>query len=506
MSKLKQEDQNDQSDNKEMEKLEVEDDDKIEEKQDLKNYLLGGRPPLKTLLDISAGPIVGQLINATYGIVTTFYISRAVGSKGLSALSTYAVFDSMGRSFGFFLSTAGSAMISALFGMKKDDEVHQLSADILRLVVLLSIIIPSIMLPLVKPAARWFGASEEIVQIGFRYIAPLSACMFFSILYIALGGFLMAQGRSGLSSIIMVVTLVLNMGVFAPLFLFGFRWGMMGAAFSTITSEAITGITVAILFFMGKFEVRPTFRMLISKPSPYLWEAVKVGLSTLFGQLSSLIPAIVVRKIMGMACVHDSFDEVMSAYICSFRYMAIVMAIVVAFGQGFIPTASYAFQAHRYKRYLWLTIHAIGITFTWGAIVSVIMWIFPRQLASLFSKEDNFLRYASKQISIVNGFSFLMCFKFIGVGILQSTLYSVTSMISSILNNLIVIILFAYIMYWTDKEDPVRITWCYSLSYMFSFVSLTLFCIKPLYEVWKGSKEMDAEDDDEKIVRAIPEL
>ena len=91
-----------------------------------KDYLLGGRPPLKTICDLSAGPIVSQLINALYGIVTTFYISMAIGDRGLSAVSTYAVFDSVGRSFGFFLSTSASATISALFGAGKEEDVHQL--------------------------------------------------------------------------------------------------------------------------------------------------------------------------------------------------------------------------------------------------------------------------------------------------------------------------------------------------------------------------------------------
>lgn len=494
------------SEKKDIENIEAEEDDLKEEKEDSKNYLLGGRPPLKTIVDISAGPIIGQIINATYGIITTVYISKAVGSKGLSALSTYAIFDSIGRSFGFFLSTSASAMISALFGAGKNSEVHQLGADIIRLVILFAILVPAIIIPLVKSAARWFGASEEIVELGFTYICPLSSCALFSILYIALGGVLMSEGRSGYASLLMVVSLVLNMGLFGPLFLFGFKLGMKGAAMSTICSEGITGITILTLYLLGKFQVKPTFRMFISKPSPYLWEAVKVGLSTLFGQLSTIIPAIVVRKVMGMACVHDSFDEVMSAYICSFRYMGIVTAVIIAFSQGFVPTASYAFQAHRYKRYLWLAFHAIWITFSWGLLASILMWTCPRQLASLFSSEENFLRYASKQISIVNGFSFIICFKFIGVGVLQSSMYSGTSMIASITNNLLAIILFAYIMYWTNNEEPVRITWCYTLSYAFSFVVLCFCCSRPLYFVWKESRKETEDENYETVVAAIPEL
>ena len=207
-----------------------------------KTWRLGGRPPLKTITSLAIGPVISQIINAAYGIITTFYISLAVGEEGLSAISTYAVFDSMGRSFGFFLTTAASAEISALFGQNKDNEVHQLSADIFRLSLLFGIVIPAILVPNLKAAARWFGASEPIVELGYKYIGPLSSCAFFSVMYIAETGLLIAEGRTGLSSILLIAALGLNMCFFGPIFLFAAKIGMLGAGLATILSESILSL------------------------------------------------------------------------------------------------------------------------------------------------------------------------------------------------------------------------------------------------------------------------
>ena len=478
-----------------------------------KDYLLGGRPPLITIISLSGGPIVSQLINAMYGIVTTVYISLAVGDKGLSAISTYGIFDSVGRSFGFFLSTSASATISALFGAGKAEDSHQLAADIIRMCVVFGAIVPAILLPTVKLAARWFGASEEIVSIGFDYILPLSACAVFSILYIAVGGILQSEGRTGLSAVIMIVALVLNMGVFGPSFLFGAHLGMKGAGWATVASEALTGIVITSLYFIGIFQVKPKLYMLISKPSPHLWKAIKIGLSTLLAQLSSQIPAIIVRKLMGMACVYDSYDEVMSAYICSFRYQVIILAVIAALTQGYIPSASYAYQAHRYRRYLWLTFHAVWMCFAWGVAMSIIMWVWPRELASLFSKSENFLRYSEQQISIVNGLSMILFGRYMGTSILQSLFYAYTSIAFSLINNLAFIIIFAYVMYLTHKTDPIMITWCYSISYMLGLVFGTAINAKPLYTIYKQSKTEDEEppskeshSEEEEEAEKVPEL
>ncbi|EAX87250.1 hypothetical protein TVAG_363490 [Trichomonas vaginalis G3] len=456
-----------------------------------KTWRLGGRPPLKTITSLAIGPVISQIINAAYGIITTFYISLAVGEEGLSAISTYAVFDSMGRSFGFFLTTAASAEISALFGQNKDNEVHQLSADIFRLSLLFGIVIPAILVPNLKAAARWFGASEPIVELGYKYIGPLSSCAFFSVMYIAETGLLIAEGRTGLSSILLIAALGLNMCFFGPIFLFAAKIGMLGAGLATILSESITGITFAVLFFCGKFTSKPTLKMLISKPSPYLGIAMKIGLSQLLAQLSAIIPAIIVRKIIGNACLNmaePAYNEVMSGYICSFRYQALVIAIFTGITQAQIPATSFAYQKHENSRILWLTFHAVWLSVVWGLFATIVSWAIPRPLAKLFGKSDKFLKYASEAISIINGMSVAMFGKFIGQAFLQAIQWAYTSIIISLFNNLVTIILFAFILYYTDKSNPIRIMWCYSITYGIGIVLLAAVDAFPLYKIWKNSK------------------
>lgn len=464
-----------------------------------KNWRLGGRPPLKTITSLSIGPVISQIINAAYGIITTFYISLAVGEEGLSAISTYAVFDSMGRSFGFFLATAASAEISALFGQNKDNEVHQLAADIFRLSFLFGIIIPVILVPNLKAAARWFGASEPIVELGWKYIAPLSGCAFFSVMYIAETGLLIAEGRTGLSSVLLISSLVLNLGIFGPIFLFGAKIGMLGAALATILSESLTGLTFAILFFCGKFTSKPTLKMLISKPSPYIGIAIKIGLSQLLAQMSAIIPAIVVRKIIGNACYNmaePAYNEVMSGYICSFRYQALVIAIFTGITQAQIPCTSFAYQKHENKRILWLTFHACWISIAWGIFATIISWTIPRELAKLFGKSEKFLYYAKDAISIINGMSVAMFGKFIGQAFLQAIQWAYTSMIISLFNNMLTIIAVAFILYYTDKSNPIRIMWCYSITYIVGIVLLVVIDAFPMYKIWKQSKPEANEIDD----------
>jgi Na+-driven multidrug efflux pump len=50
---------------------------------------LGGRPALRTMLVLAAGSFLANLTNSLYGVVDSIWVQRAVGDKGMTAISTY---------------------------------------------------------------------------------------------------------------------------------------------------------------------------------------------------------------------------------------------------------------------------------------------------------------------------------------------------------------------------------------------------------------------------------
>ena len=57
----------------------------------------------------------------------------------------------------------------------------------------------------------------------------------------------------------MLISVVLN-AILAPIFIFGFRWGMQGAALATVISQAVSAVWVVAYFLGGasvlRFHVR----------------------------------------------------------------------------------------------------------------------------------------------------------------------------------------------------------------------------------------------------------
>ena len=220
--------------------------------QNDENYRLAGRPPLITLVLLAIGPLISQSVSSLYGIVATIWVSKALGEKGMTAVSLFTNIDTVGRAFGYFMNCSASQKISSLFGEKKANEAGQVICDLFRCSLLSGMIVPALLIQVAKPLGKWFGADDEIFKMAFDYIAVLLGCSAVSCLFLMFCGCLQAEGRTFLVSFAQISSFVMNMAIFCPLFLFVFHLGTCGAALATICSEAIPTIVIFFMYFFQK--------------------------------------------------------------------------------------------------------------------------------------------------------------------------------------------------------------------------------------------------------------
>ena len=321
---------------------------------------LGSKPALITLIILSIGPLLSQFTGALYGIVDTWWVSKAIGNVGMTAISTYNNFDVISRGFGTFLSVAASSIISSLFGEGDTLLAGQLLVDLIRISFIFALIIPLLFVPLTRPVAIWFGADTFIVELGREYVLPLLYCGFVPCLYLLACGCLQSEGRSWYFSFTQITSCLLNMLIFDPLFLFGFKLGIKGAAWATVLAELLPAIFIFYQYFTGKLGIKPKFSYFLKPFSPIIMKALGVGFSQFIFMLSLSIPGIFMRKFLGLTCSSPSvYNDVMAAFNVLIKFYQIVYSVGSSLVLGFIPSAGFAFGAKRFKRVLYLFIHGI---------------------------------------------------------------------------------------------------------------------------------------------------
>lgn len=478
------------------------------------HYRLGGRPPLWTILVLSFGPILSQESSALFGFVDSIWVSKAIGTKGLAAVSTYTPFDNIGRAFAFFLSVSGSSKISALFGAGKGEETSQVVCDLLRVELIFAVCIPCAFLPWVTKAAMWFGASQEIAELGFNYIAVTLGCQISTGTFYAIGGFLQGEGRTLLFGLANVCSCFLNMLLFDPVFLYFTDLSVGGAAIATILSDSIPAVTLFIMYFTGRFSIKPKFSQFFKKFSPHTLPAIKVGFSALIAQLSMSVPGILIQWYIGnSAQSHFEYSCVLSGNTVVFRIAMLTVSVMIAFNSGYLPCAAYAYAAKKYKRWIRLSIHLTWINFAWGTFCSILIVSIPVWISKLFVSEQTELYFASTML--FNG-----CCGFCVAWIrnnaqvmLQSLQKGLLSTFLSLTTQMILLVIFSTIMYLTNKHNAPRIEWSYPLSFLVGGLLCIVIIWKPcknIYELSKTEKhdcmDNDIVLDEDEPIEIMPEL
>ena len=458
-------------------------------KPGVNNYRLGGRPPLKTIGSLIVGPVMNQLCGALYGIICSMFVSMALGNTAVSAISNYSTFDLIGRAFGFFLSVAASTKVSQLFGKGLHEEAGQVVCDLVRMAFVFGAIVPAIVLPVCNICCRWFGAGDEVVDLGFKYLCPIIACSVFTCIYYLCNGILQGEGRTLLVGIVSVVSLCAAMFLFETLFLFVFHTGIIGAGFATVIGDAVPGVVLIVLYFTGRFTIKPNWRGLFRKFSHHTGPALKVGISQLVSNLSLSLPGIAIRKLIGASVTQEEYNDCFAGFTVIYRYSYITNCINIAVAMGYIPAASYAYASHQYKRFLKLTLYSSLIAFAWSALTNIISWGIPREISKIFGSGESFLYWGSHMLQYGNGVGCIQFFRIISQGCLQALQLGGQAMFITLTSQLLAIIGFAFLLYYTDRHNAIRIMWTYPLSYAFGLILGTIVLIKPFRKLWRLYKE-----------------
>lgn len=465
---------------------------------------LGSRSPLFTEFILSVGPLISQTVQALYGVVNLFWVSRSIGDKGIEVFGAVYAVDFITMAFADYLMTSLDIRISYLFGEKSDvRECSQIYVDFLRSSFFFGLLMPAIILPITRPLIEWFGSSKEISLQCLHYLMPTTFGSFFNFIYMVSCGLIQSEGHSIIFGITQVTSLVLNMAFFNPLFLMAFKLPIWGASLATVCSEFIVGFTLLILIFSGKFTIKPSLRMFFQPFSKQTWEALRIGVASLMENFSYSIPEILIQKYLNMAAkAIGEYDTIIEVWGIIEKLYQFVGGANDAFAIGLLPSASYAFGAKRYNRMLRLYMHANWITILFSVVYSIFMIFLPSKIASIWSKDEDVLKWCAILIPKVFYGNFCFPLEYTTPAMLQGMQKVVMATILATLTSLLPIPLFSSILYFTGKKDPERIMWTYTISDIFAALMCVCFISPYLYKLCKAPKDetLEKEETGEEMV------
>ena len=345
--------------------------------------------------------IISLLVAALYNIVDQIFIANAsyLGSYGNAANTVVFPLTVVSLAIAVMIGDGCCAFVSISLGAGKKEDAHRSIGSAVILCIICSVILTAVYLIFREPILTMFGGrvNEETFRQAREYFFWITVGIPFYMFGQAMNPIIRSDGSPKFAMISTLAGAFANI-ILDPIFIFIFKWGMMGAAVATITGQILTAIlAIWYLCHMKAIQLKKnSFRIHGKLCKKYL----PLGICSFLSQISLVASmAAVNNMIQKYGAMDEIFGQAEYAQIpmavvgIVMKFFQIVISIAVGMAAGCIPIVGYNIGAKRDDRAKSLFSHLLIAEAIVGAIATVIVICFPRQLIGIFGASNESIYY-----------------------------------------------------------------------------------------------------------------
>lgn len=405
------------------------------EMKDTRLQELSSAPVWRILLKYSLPAVVGTVVMALYNIIDSIVIGHAIDDPNVVAgiAVTFPV-QNLGTAFGMLIGAGAATRISIVLGQKDHHRAALILGNSVQLTVLIGIFYTTLFAIFLDPLLRLFGASDASLPYAREFLMWVLPGMVLMNLTFSYNNVMRASGYPGKAMWTNMIGAILN-SILAPLFLFGFKMGIKGAAIATDISMVVTAIFVMSHFFQKKstlhFE-RGTFGFKWSIISSILYIGMSPFLINVAGSC--------INAVINTSLLKYGGDDAIASVVVFNRYVTVFVFIVIGICQGMQPILGYNYGARRFDR-LFRTLKlaaatAVTIT-TFGSIIGATN---AESIAKLFMQDPDQIRCAVNCLHFTTMGFWMVGFQIVATNYFQSLGMAAKSIFLSLTRQIIFMI------------------------------------------------------------------
>lgn len=368
----------------------------------------------KLLMQYAVPAIIAMTASSLYNMVDSIFIGHGVGTMAISGLALTFPLMNLAAAFGSLVGVGASTLISVKLGQKDYDTAQRILGNVFVLNILLGLTFTIVVLAFLDPILYFFGGSDETVGYARDYMQIILLGNTITHLYLGLNAVLRSSGHPQKAMYATIATVVINT-ILDPLFIYGFGWGIRGAAIATIVAQVISLIW-QFKIFSNKDELLHFHRGIFRLKRKIVLDSLAIGMSPFLMNLAACFIVILINQ----GLKRYGGDLAIGAFGIVNRLVFIVVMIVMGLNQGMQPIAGYNFGAKQYERVtrvLKLTIiFATGVT-TFGFVVGMLV---PDLVVSIFTSDAKLIELSAEGLRIVVMFFPIIGFQMVTANFFQS--------------------------------------------------------------------------------------
>ena len=352
-----------------------------------------GTERITTLMKRYAIPcIISLLVGALYNIVDQIFIANAsyLGSYGNAANTVVFPLTVVALAIAVMIGDGCCAFVSICLGRKEIHTARQSVGNAVIMILASSLVLTAIYLIFSDAIIAMFGGTvnEETFHHSSEYFFYISLGIPFYMFGQAMNPVIRADGNPKFAMISTLAGALINI-ILDPIFIFVFRWGMMGAAVATVIGQVVTAaLSVCYLFHMHIIKPQKgDYRL----NAHVCTRTLTLGITSFLSQISLVAAmAAINNMIRKYGALDEIFGQVQYAQIpmavvgIVMKFFQIVISIVVGMAAGCIPIVGFNMGAGKKPRVRELFTKLLIAEAAVGAVAFILVEVFPHQLIALF--------------------------------------------------------------------------------------------------------------------------
>lgn len=368
----------------------------------------------KLLMQYAVPAIIAMTASSLYNMVDSIFIGHGVGTMAISGLALTFPLMNLAAAFGSLVGVGAATLISVKLGQKDYDTAQRVLGNVFVLNILLGVAFTVIVMAFLDPILYFFGGSDETVGYARDYMYIILFGNTITHLYLGLNAVLRSSGHPQKAMYATIATVIINT-ILDPVFIYGFGWGIRGAAIATIVAQIIS-LMWQLWIFSSKEELLHFHRGIFRLKRKIVFDSLAIGMSPFLMNMAACFIVILINQ----GLKKYGGDLAIGAFGIVNRLVFIIVMIVMGLNQGMQPIAGYNFGAKQYERVtktLKLTIiYATGVT-TFGFIIGM---LFSDTVVGIFTSDAELIELSAKGLRIVVMFFPIIGFQMVTANFFQS--------------------------------------------------------------------------------------
>ncbi|OTY75233.1 MATE family efflux transporter [Bacillus thuringiensis serovar vazensis] len=374
--------------------------DSIQESKRLKNQQKDEKATWKSMSMFLVPLLLSNILQSVGQLFGMVVVGRWLGVNELAAISAFFPLFFLLVSFVIGIGSGSSILIGQAFGARNEERLKAIVGTTLTFTFIIGVILAIVGNVFALNIMRLMGTPDNIIDMSVHYARILFISMPVLFLYFSYTTFIRGTGDSKTPFYFLIVSTVLNI-ILLPILIFGWlgipKLGVYGAAYASVISTIVTFIVM--LIYLKKKNHPLQLDETVRKYLRMDWELLKLLLR--LGIPASINMILVsLSEIAVIAFVNRFGSDATAAYGVVNQVASYVQMPAVSLGITVSIFAAQSIGAKQFNRLQEVIRAGIVMNYIIGGILIAFIYLFSREILSLFLTSSNTIEIAHSLVMI----------------------------------------------------------------------------------------------------------